>query len=480
MSTKPRKLRDWSISAKLRLLITSACILVIGLTCTAFVVAEWFAFKSGLLESLTVRAQILAFNAAAPLAFSSPSDAEALLDALKADPNTTACVIYDAKGKIFAHFQRLASTPVPAVEVGGHLFDGRNLTVRAPIEFNSRPLGSLVLEQGLARLYQRMALYIGMAMGFMALSSLLAYILAGRFQREVSAPILDLTKSAHAVADGRDYSIRARKVGEDEIGYLTDAFNTMLTRIQDHERLLEAAVAERTAELTAANNELESFSFSVSHDLRAPLRAILGMAEIIAEDHGDELPKPVQTHLASIRRHGLRMTQLITDMLEFARKSRREPVLEQIDCDAIVASVISDFREEIDSRGVELTIDVLPPCRADPSLLRQVLVNLVSNALKYSRGRSPARITVGTVPVEHPGQVGYFIKDNGVGFDMEQAKRLFEPFERFHPADKFEGTGVGLALAHRVIKRHGGRMWAEATPDAGATFYFSLATGVSA
>jgi len=476
MAAKLRSLRDLSISAKLRVLITAACILVIGLTCVAFVEAEWVSFEAGLLESLTIRAQILALNAAEPLAFSSPTDATTLLDALKADPNTTACVIYDVNGAIFTSFQRVASNRVPAVKVGDHVFDGGNLTVRVPITLEKRLLGSLSLEQGLGRLYERMRLYIGMAACFMALSSLLAFLIAGQFKRALLAPILGLAKSAHAVTVRQDYSIRARKVGEDEIGYLTDAFNAMLTRIQDHERSLEAKVAERTAELTAANAELESFSFSVSHDLRAPLRAISVMAQIIAEDHGAELSPAVKTHLASIQRNGRRMTQLISDMLEFARKSRREPVLEQIDCDAIVASVLADFREEIDSRGVELVIDVLPPCRADPSLLRQVLVNLVSNALKYSRGRSPARITVGAVPVEQPGQVGYYVKDNGVGFDLKKAKRLFEPFERFHEADKFEGSGVGLALAHRVIKRHGGKMWAEAAPDAGATFYFSLAS----
>lgn len=469
-------LKDWPISTKLRLIITAACVVMIGLSGCAFVAFQWLQLRAAMLDGQIVRAEILAQNVTAALAFDDPADARQVLQSLRADPNTITCVIFQSDGRVFTSYRRpgAGSAEVQPLPDGQHRFDAGQLAVRVPVRINGRGFGSVEVVESLAQLQRRIQLsMLGMFI-LTVLGSGAAYLLAGRFQRWVSAPILRLARVAHAVAERSDYTVRASKLSDDEIGYLTDAFNAMLARIESHERILEARVAERTNDLLAANRELEAFSFSVSHDLRAPLRSILGMAEILLEDHGAELPDPARKHLGSIQRSATRMTQLISDMLEFARQSRREPVLAAVDMAALVQAVIGDFSAEIAGRGVELEIRPLPPSQADAALLRQVLVNLLSNALKYTRDRSPARIEIGSMPTGEPGKAGYFVRDNGVGFDMEYASRLFEPFQRLHGAEKFEGTGVGLALAQRIIQRHGGRMWAESRPNHGAAFFFTL------
>lgn len=467
--------RDLTIPTKLRLLITSACALVVAMTCCAFVAYEWYSFRVALLESITVRAQILAANATAALAFNSPQDARDLLRALASDPHALGAALYDVQGAPFAEYARNPGTRTPTPPgVGRHAFEPGVLAVRVAVNLNGRSLGSLALWEDLRTLARRMQFYAGIALGFMILSSVIAYALAGLFQRALSRPILDLAATAHDVAERQDYGTRAVKLGNDEIGFLTDAFNMMLGRIEHHERHLESEVAARTEELQAANSELEAFSFSVAHDLRAPLRSIAGMVEVLLDDFGPTLPEGAKAPLFSVQRNATRMSQLISDMLEFARQSRQKPVLAPVDMEATARSILADFAEEIAGRGAVVEIGALPPCRADASMLRQVLVNLVSNALKYSRGRTPARIEIGALPAAEAGRVGYFVKDNGVGFRMEYATRLFQPFQRLHSSNQFEGTGVGLAIAQRVVQRHGGRMWAEAEPNVGAAFYFTL------
>lgn len=465
-------LRNLPIASKLRLMITSACVLVIALTCTAFVTYEWFSVRSGMVESYTIRAQILALNSTAALAFNNQADAEDVLQAVKADENCLAAVIFDPAGHPFASYPRVLPNPgLPAVAPNQHVFSGGRLTLSVPLELSGKPLGSLVIEESTARLRARLRFYALTALAFMILSSFGAYLLAGVLQRAMSGPILRLAATAHAVTDRADYGMRAEKIADDEIGALTDAFNAMLDRIQDHDRLLESRVAARTQELLAANEELESYSYSVSHDLRGPLRSMAGRAEVALEEYGQLLPDEVKANLNSILENARRLIRLIDELLEFARRGRQQPVLAPINPRELIASVLAEFSGEIGARGVELEIGELPSCSADPSMLRQLLVNLIANALKYTRGRAPARIEVGSMRVGDPGRVGYFVRDNGIGFSMEHAAKLFEPFQRLHNSREFEGTGIGLATARRIVQRQGGRIWAEASPEAGATFF---------
>jgi two-component system sensor histidine kinase/response regulator len=231
-------------------------------------------------------------------------------------------------------------------------------------------------------------------------------------------------------------------------------------------------VRERTAELEAANKELDAFSASVSHDLRAPLRAILGFSSALAEDYSAQMPPEAQQLLARVTANAGRMKQLIEDLLRFSQLGRQRLARQPVATADLVREVLEDLRREQVDRQVEIRVGDLPDCVGDPALLRQVLVNLLSNAFKFTRQKENAIIEVGYRRQE--GEQVYFVKDNGAGFDMQYAQRLFNAFQRLHRADEFEGTGIGLSIVQRIIVRHGGRIWAEAQVDQGATFFFGL------
>ena len=229
---------------------------------------------------------------------------------------------------------------------------------------------------------------------------------------------------------------------------------------------LEMRVLDRTAELQAAFRDMEAFSYSVSHDLRAPLRAIDGFAKALEEDSSARLDAGGREHLEKIRKNARRMGRLIDDLLAFARLSRRELTASRVDMSALAR----DAAEETGATAA--VIGDLPAAKGDPHLLRQVFANLLSNAVKFTRGRTPPRIEIGGA--REGDRVRYHVKDNGAGFDMAHAGKLFGVFQRLHSGDEFEGTGIGLAIVDRIIRRHGGRAWAESQPGQGATFYFTL------
>lgn len=242
---------------------------------------------------------------------------------------------------------------------------------------------------------------------------------------------------------------------------------------------LERRVQERTAQLEAANRELEAFSYSVSHDLRAPLRAIDGFSRVLLEDYADRLDEEGRRVLGIIRESTHQMGRLIDDLLAFSRLARASMAVSEVDMDALVRNVWAEVVAAEPGRTVDLRVQSLPPARADRAMVRQVWANLLSNALKFTRPRPVAVIEVGG-RVEGDEAV-YYVRDNGVGFDMRYADKLFGVFQRLHRVDEFEGTGVGLAIVRRVVHRHGGRVWAEGQVDGGATFYFTLpGTGSSA
>jgi PAS domain S-box-containing protein len=235
---------------------------------------------------------------------------------------------------------------------------------------------------------------------------------------------------------------------------------------------LEQRVKRRTAQLEAANRELESFSYSVSHDLRAPLRAIDGFSRILLKDYADRLDAEGQRLLDIIRANTRDMGQLIDDLLAFSRLGRREMQAADLDMGALVQNVVRELQDTLGDRMVQWDLQPLPGSRADRALIRQVWVNLLGNALKFTRPRESAVIEVGCRSAAD--EEVYYVKDNGVGFDMQYAPKLFGVFQRLHRYEEFEGTGVGLALVQRIVQRHGGRVWAEGRVNGGATFYFSL------
>src|ERR1700730_3297638 len=235
---------------------------------------------------------------------------------------------------------------------------------------------------------------------------------------------------------------------------------------------LEHRVAERTVQLVAANKELDAFSYSVSHDLRTPLRHISGFTHTLVAKHSSQLGPEAQELLKLIQEGSQKMDLMIDDLLTLSRLDRREAVSKMTPLNSLVDDVLKDLKSEIDERKIDWHIGSLPAVNCDPGLLQQAFANLLSNAVKYTRRRERAVIEVDQMTID--GEAVIYVRDNGAGFDSKCASKLFGAFQRLHTAEEFEGTGVGLATVQRIIRKHGGRVWAEAEQDKGATFYFTL------
>ena len=235
---------------------------------------------------------------------------------------------------------------------------------------------------------------------------------------------------------------------------------------------LEQRVKERTAELEIANKELDAFSYSVSHDLKAPLRIIQGFAKILIGEHSSQLDAEGLSLLNVVCNNTKTMSQLVDDLLALSRLGRQQIRKSAIDLTAMANRVFQHLQAQEPERNRQLAIGDLPEALGDHNLIKQVMINLLGNAVKYSKTRTTTEIEVGGW--SERGENIYYVKDNGVGFDERYAQNLFGVFQRLHGSEEFEGTGVGLAIVQRIIQRHGGRVWAEGQVDAGATFYFSL------
>ena len=260
---------------------------------------------------------------------------------------------------------------------------------------------------------------------------------------------------------------------------LIEAFNEMLGQIQERDTALQSArdelelsVVRRTAQLEAVNRELESFTYSVAHDLRAPLRHIQGFADALTEDFAGQLDPAALSNINRIVDSTRRMDQLINDLLGLAQVGRQELHFQAVRLNDLVQGIVGEMSQETQGRNFEWRLGDLPVVECDPGLMKLVLYNLLSNAIKYTKPRDPAVIEVGETTVD--GERAVFVRDNGVGFNMKYAHKLFGVFERLHRREDFEGTGVGLATVQRIIHKHGGRIWAEAGIDRGATFFFTL------
>ncbi|MFZ2098030.1 MAG: GAF domain-containing protein [Anaerolineales bacterium] len=304
------------------------------------------------------------------------------------------------------------------------------------------------------------------------------HLLREGIQSSVSIPLL----SAGQAMGAMELSARhPRAFLPEELALLTTIGQQLGIAVQN--RLLYETLQGRTAELEEANQELGAFSYTVSHDLRAPLRAIDGFSRILHEEYNSGLPAEAQRYLSLLQENTQRMDRLIEDLLAFSHLSRKPLNKQKVAPVKLVREVLVDLRAEQEGRQVEFIVGDLPACQADPILLKQIFVNLLSNALKFTRKRETARIEIGcdtsksTEPTQGSGETVYFVKDNGVGFDMQYADKLFGVFQRLHRTEEFEGTGVGLAIVQRIVHRHGGRVWAEAEVDKGAAIYFTLGGG---
>ncbi|MFL7793528.1 MAG: ATP-binding protein [Anaerolineae bacterium] len=292
--------------------------------------------------------------------------------------------------------------------------------------------------------------------------------------RQIVRPIQIMAATAQAVSTG-DLSRRVEITSQDELGVLADTFNSMTVQLQTLVSSLEQQVAERTAQLEASNKDLEAFAYSVSHDLRAPLRHIAGFVDLLSKHEEGNLDATSSHYLETITQSTEQMGRLIDDLLTLSRAGRTEMQTRRVVLDEMIRKVQGEFESEEKDRHITWEIDPLPDVEADPILLRQVWANLLSNAVKFTAPRAKARIEVGALPIDaESNYVTLFVRDNGVGFDPQYTHKLFGVFQRLHREEDFKGTGIGLATVRRIIERHGGQVWAESEPDHGATFYLTL------
>ncbi len=263
------------------------------------------------------------------------------------------------------------------------------------------------------------------------------------------------------------------RVAGEIVGFITTSTDiTDRKRIEDQIKRLNRDLERRTLELETSNKELEAFSYSVSHDLRAPLRAMNGFSKQLHEKYGADLPERALHYLSRIQQNSERMGRLIDDLLMLSRLGRQTLSLRSVNPNEVVREVLRDLNAGEEYAQTRITLDDLPTCQADATLLKQLYLNLLTNALKFSSRKESPHVHIGFQ--REPDECVYFVKDNGIGFDMQYAGKLFGVFERLHSSNEFGGTGVGLATVHRVVQRHGGRIWANAAPDEGAAFYFTL------
>ncbi|HEV7765906.1 MAG TPA: ATP-binding protein [Thermoanaerobaculia bacterium] len=494
-----RRLRDLPIRTKLTvaIIVTST----VALTLAAIVLAafDMAVIRRAMIRDTTVMADVIARNTEAALAFGDPDAARKTLGSLESEVHVSAACLYDTDGKLFAEYARPDHVGTFPAKPGtdGHLFDSQKLALFRPITLNKKRIGTIYLEAPMKRLHDRLRDLAFIGMLVLAGAFLVALALSRRMQAPIAVPLLALTNTSRAITRRGDFTIRATRVGDDEIGELTSAFNQMLDVLAERERALreeiaerqnaeaqvaelnerlEARVRERTAQLERANQEMESFSYTVSHDLRAPLRAVDGYSRLLEEDHGHVLDDDAKRLLAVVRDEARRMGVLIDDLLAFSRLSGQTLRPSPLNLGTMAEDIVRELRRSQPERKIDLKSTELPPALADGATMRQVLVNLLSNAVKYAKAEGEIRIELGG---RTDGDMNaYWVRDEGVGFDMRYVDKIFGVFQRLH-GDEFEGTGVGLAIVDRIVAKHGGEVRAEGAPGKGACFHFTLPAATS-
>lgn len=598
--------RQTSIRRKLTSAIMGTTVTVLLLTVIGFVSYELFTFNRWMEGYVRTLGQIIANNSTAALQFDNPADAHQTLATVSIERHIVAAALYNTNGALFARWPAEAppaEVPQQPEEDGFHYEKGF-LVFFLPVQNESR-LGTLYLRSDLGARRERWAPYTIIVSAVLVVSILVALALARFLQRGISQPLLSLAETAKTISTRRDYSVRAIKFSNDEVGALTDAFNHMLTQLQERntalrqneERFrqlanavpafvwtcdatggavyfnepwyeftghtpaeslglnwtqaihredrdnavrlwhaavqaghdyeaearfrrydgayrwflsrahptrdaqgniltwfgtstdiedkkraeekisqmnvsLEQRVQERTAQLEASNRELEAFSYSVAHDLRAPLRSIDGFNQAVLEDYGQQLPSDAKQLFQRARQASQRMSQLIDDLLNLSRVSRSEIRQQKINLSNIATGIMAELGKGEPDRQMNVRIEGGLIATGDDRLLRLALENLLGNAFKFTRKKPVAEIEFGSA--QRDGERVFFVRDNGAGFRMDYVGKLFGPFQRLHPVTEYPGTGIGLATVHRILLRHGGKIWAEAREGEGATFFFTL------
>ncbi len=491
------------------ILLTTAVALLIA--CSAMVAFNLRDYRESVALDLSTQAILIARAVTPALQFNDPMSAKMYLDLLRHQRDIIEAAIYNERGRLFAGYQRNQDTsdPLPQTQLAqmeGIRVKGDSLILHQRITLDNEILGTVFVRIQY-NLIKNLLGNLAIAIGCIALAVAVASAVSFYLQKNIIGPLLSLSALTRKLAESRDYSLRAEKTSDDEIGYLVDAFNAMLDEVarSKHnlekinaelqkevvERLeaedalrkseenilslnaeLEKRVQERTVQLEIANNELESFSYSVSHDLRAPLRAIDGFSQALIEDYQESLDATGADYLRRVRAAAQKMGNLIDDMLKLSKVNRTEMNCAEINLSEMVETILQELQEIEPERQVAVKVTSGLTAWCDAHLMKIALSNLLNNAWKYTSKIEKACIEFGMRPFDE--EIAFFVQDNGAGFDMAYASKLFGAFQRLHTAAEFPGTGVGLATVKRVISRHGGRVGAKSEINKGATFYFTL------
>lgn len=468
---------------RMNLLVSGAVLLLAAL---AFFSYDLISFRQSLVASLTAEAQIIGANSVTALTFDDPQSAEDTLQGLRRSPDVVSAVLVTDDGGVFARYNApgeptlVMKQRLPPQETEHDWITGTHLLLAHRIVYEGKSAGVVYISATLREIGQRARHYLAIALLIMVFCMLAALLISSASQRLVAQPIISLAATARSVSREKDYSVRAGPAGNSvEMADLTSAFNDMLRQIEQRDvalsearNALEQRVQERTAELQAANRELEAFSYTVAHDLRGPLDSIAGIAFILA--HSPSMGRDGETEemLGRLQSSTRNMAALIDDLLNFARASTVALKKDAIDVGAMAAAIAEDLRTSDPAREVEFQIAEMPEIHADSGLMRIVIDNLLRNAWKYTSHHKKACIEVGAKL--RKGRVVYFVRDDGAGFDPQRGGEIFLPFHRLHSKSEFPGTGVGLATVQRILARHGGEIWAEGQVEKGATFYFTV------
>lgn len=478
-------LRRRSIASMLTWMNVLASGVALMLVYVSFLGYNLYSLRVAAIASLSGEAQIVGSNSVSAIVFDDRASAETTLSALSHSSDIVAATIYTQGDVPFAQYPAngaisMDRRPLAQNENLAHWASGADILIASRIEFQGKPVGIVYLQAHLGGLRRQAIQYGAIAAGVLLICLAVALLVGTVFRRLLAKPIVSLSSTARLVSRYRDYSLRfIPDRSYYELTSLTEAFNEMLAEIQRRDEALEQAraglelrVEERTAELQAANRELEAFSYTVAHDLRGPLQSINNICYLIQQNEGVVSSAETAPMLAQLGLSVRTMSTMIDDLLDLSRSTSVPLESKQTDLSLLANSVLERLAMDQPERKVETIVARKCHVNADPGLMQIVVQNLLRNAWKFTSRTDHARIEFGCT---QQGKVSvFYIRDNGAGFDQRFAEKLFKPFQRLHATSDFPGTGIGLATVEKIIRRHGGNVWAEGEVGKGATFYFTL------
>ena len=475
-----KRLRDASLRRKLTAIVMITSLVALALAATGFVLYDRISFRNGLVNERSLLADMVGATSIAALAFKDQVEGRELLEALRVEPHVTNACIYDARGEPFAVYTRVGGTPfaVPPVASDRAIFQKGRLLVFRRIVLDGKTIGTVHIESDLDELQVRLHRYVAIVVSVIAAASLLALLLLSPLQGIVSRPILDMVATAKRISDQKDFSVRANKYGDDEIGALVDAFNAMLDRVQQRDD--EAREARTHAE--TANRAKSAFLANMSHELRTPLNGIIGYAEMLTEEAHDRGVEDLVPDLERIQAAGKHLLNLINDILDLSKieAGKIQLHIERFSVVPMSRDVIHMVQPLAAKNENTLTLDLLEDADrlvivSDLMKIRQSLWNLLSNASKFTHG-GRVSLSVRQQTVAGTPWISFAVRDTGIGMTPEHMGRLFEEFVQADSSTtrRYGGTGLGLAISRRFCRQLGGDITVESALGIGSTFAIHL------